>query len=211
MQQAHLKLLAAAVLGLAPLTSPAATIELSDITGAQKFLNTNVGYLWEFTFSSPGTHALDVNFSLKLAPNTTADAVLSLYEVGVSGVQRTSTLLASNATQSFTTKTFGLSSYAFTTGTTYRLALTSSAATSSYTWYIKDPNDLNVIGNGQGISLNSAPVIYDPATTTTTQLTAGGTIAPTTASTTDVPDYAPTLPLAALGIGAALVARRRKA
>jgi uncharacterized protein (TIGR03382 family) len=198
------------LLGLAPLTSPAATIQLSDITGGQKFLNTNVGYLWEFTFGSAGTHALDVDFSLKLAPNTTADAVLSLYAVGTPGAVQTSTLLASNATQSFTTKTFSLASYAFVTGTTYRLALTSTAATSSFTWYIKDPNDLNVQGNGQGISLTSAPIIYDPATTTTTQLTSGGTIAPTTASTTDVPDATSTLPLAVLGLGAALVARRRK-
>lgn len=218
MIRSYRKLLAAALLGLAPFAAPGATlltVTQTDITGQQSFLNVDVGYLWDFSFSQQETFTSGVkaNFTVKRNNGATGDAFAKLYELGAqTPLLATYTLPVGSATSSFTAYDFILtnSSITFYTGKTYRLTLTSSATGSgSDTWFIKDPTQqsLSITGTSSmsftttnGATAYNAQT-YDPSTTATPT-------APTV-PTTAVPDSASTLSLAVLSLGAALVARRR--
>jgi len=220
MIRSYRKLLAAALLGLAPFAAPGATlltVTQTDITGQQSFLNADVGYLWDFSFSQSETFTSGVkaNFTVKRNGSATGPATVNLYELGVSisSPLATYSLAVGSATQSFVGYDFVLtnSSITFATAKTYRLTLTSSATGSGNdTWFIKDPTQqsLSISGSSYmsftttgGATTYNAQT-YNPSTTATPT-------APTV-PTTAVPDSASTLSLAVLSLGAALVARRRK-
>jgi hypothetical protein len=126
-----------------------ALLKTTDITGAQTFLNKNNGYQWTFTTNDTQSfQEIQGRFTLKLGPNTTADAVVKLYDA--SGTLLGSSILqASQATQSYVDYTFSLildngdeapysPEFQFSNGPNYYLAMTSEADnTGSKTWFIK--------------------------------------------------------------------------
>lgn len=220
MIRSRFHLLAAALLGLAPLTSPAATlltVVQTDITGQQSFLNADVGYLWDFSFSQQETFTSGVkaNFTVKRNGSASGPATVNLYALGgsSSAALATFSLAVGSATSSFVGYDFTLtnSSITFNSGTTYRLTLTSSATgQGSDTWFIKDPTQqaLTITGS-QYMSFTSAGGASAYNAQTTDPSLSGTPPAPSV-SISSVSDYTSTLPLAVLGFGAALVARRRK-
>lgn len=218
MIRSYRKLLTAALLGLAPFAAPGATlltVTQTDITGQQSFLNADVGYLWDFSFSLSETFTSGVkaNFTVKVNGSAGGPATVNLYELGVSSPLATYSLAVGSATSSFDDYDFVLtnSSITFATAKTYRLTLTSSATgIGNDTWFIKNPTQqsLSISGSSYmsftttgGATAYNAQT-YNPSTTATPT-------APTV-PTTAVPDSASTLSLAVLSLGAALVARRRK-
>lgn len=167
------RLLGAAVLWLgAPVAQAAAiTLTFSDVTGAQTFLNRNVGYAWYFSFSDTPAHDVLALFSMKKAAATTDTAVASIYRMDTNTLLGSATFSASSASSSsFQTVTFNLlSNYTFASGINYLLTLTSTADTGNKTWFIKEPEALQAVGSST-IRLANSPQIYDPVTTPVSSL-----------------------------------------
>lgn len=197
-----------------PLRAAVVNLAFSDITGSQTFINQNVGYAWDFSFGSNSTYStVSATFSVKKGPNTVADVIVSVYALGgsASSPLLSANLLASAGSSAFTSELFTLTSSGFTfnAGTTYRLTLTSAAATGSATWYVKNPDNLNVTDgyNPDRISLTAAPSTYDP---TISNPSISGSLAATSAPTAEVPERTATLPLLVLaGVGGAVTQRFR--
>lgn len=156
-------------LSLHPISAVAVPIlQLTGSEGSQTFLNSQVGYAWNFSFSGSANYAdVTVQFALKTGPSTVANVDIKVYQV--SGSSSTpilsSTVTPASASQSFATKVVNLGSYNFVASESYRLTLTSDALAGSSTWYIKDPTSLTATDPLNLISLNSTPITYDPATT----------------------------------------------
>jgi hypothetical protein len=197
-----------------PLRAAVVNLAFSDITGSQTFINQNVGYAWDFSFGSNSTYStVSATFSVKKGSHTVADVIVSVYAIGgsASSPLLSATLLASAGSSAFTSELFALTSSGFTfnAGTTYRLTLTSAAATGSATWYVKNPDNLNVTDgyNPDRISLTAAPSTYDP---TVGNPSISGSLAATSAPTAAVPERNVTLPLLVLaGVGGAVTQRFR--
>jgi hypothetical protein len=198
-----------------PLRAAVVNLAFSDITGSQTFINQNVGYAWDFSFGSNSTYStVSATFSVKKGHSTIADVVVSVYALGgsASSPLLSATLLASAGSSSaFASELFTLTSSGFTfnAGTNYRLTLTSAAATGSATWYVKNPDNLNVTDgyNPDRISLTAAPSTYDP---TVSNASISGSLTPTSAPTAEVPERTATLPLLVLaGVGGAVTPRFR--
>lgn len=139
-----------------------AVIKTTDITGAQTFLNKNNGYQWTFTTQDTQLfQEIKGQFTLKLGPSTTADAVMKLYN-DQGTLLGTAIKTANTATQDFVDYTFSLimnvggaanynPEFQFSTGTTktYYLAMTSEASnTGSATWFIKPGSLVFEVLNG---------------------------------------------------------------
>jgi len=157
-------------LALHPISAVAvpATLQLIGSEGSQTFLNSAVGYAWNFSFSNSANYGdVTAQFSLKTGPSTVANVDVKIYQVGGSNSAPilSGSLTPASASQSFATKIFNLGAYNFLASESYRMTLTSDAAAGSTTWYIKDPTSLTATDPLSLISLNSAPIAYDPATT----------------------------------------------
>jgi hypothetical protein len=155
--------LAALWVGLGQATAAQAevlNIIQTTITSAQTDLDVDRSYSWAFGVSGPLTFDSMVGvFTLKTGANTTAPAVLKLFEANGS-FQPTTEIAsfsypAASASQSFTALTFTLSGTSVTLNGNYYLLLESPASsTGNFQWFIKDPTQSVVFENDSGQAIS---------------------------------------------------------
>jgi hypothetical protein len=207
----RLNLIAATLLGAAQ-SLPAAVYNLTfeDTTGAQTFINSSVGYSWDFSFNQNANYdTITATFEMKKGTGTTAAAVVSIYALGggSSSALLSASLAVGSASNVFSSEVFTLASggsgFTFLTGTTYRLTLTSSTGTGNDSWLVKQPDTLTVNDdyNPDRIIMGGVAGTYNP---NTSDPSIQGVLAP---ASTGVPDRASTLPLIALALVAAGASR----
>lgn len=192
------------------------TLNLSDTTGSQTFVNKNVGYLWDFYFTdSPLFNTVTTTFSIKTGASTSDPLVVTLYRLDTNATVGSASLAAASGPGTFTNTNFSLinnvnypSGYSFVANVVYRLSLTSTADTpGNVSWLIENPADGLQATNSYSpstIVFSSTAASFNPTTTTATS--ASPSVSPNSVSS--VPDFSRSLPLVLIGAGAAFALGR---
>jgi len=168
-------------------------------TGAQTFLNKNVGYFWKFTTSDTTSfQEITATFTLKRGPNTVEDVTFKIVD-SMNLIIGERSLAASSGSQSFTPYVLsairpggGTAPYnpefKFSTDgslKTYYLTLTTISPSQSETWFIKNDAQLTL----SGVSGTPSPRgSFDP--TVPNKLPDGGTPDPPPPPPPPVPEPA---------------------
>lgn len=124
----------------------------TDQSGANNNICTGTSATFNFSLASNNT--LDqADFVIKKGSGTTASIVVTIYNQpnGGGSVVSSSTVLAANVTQSFSTIVFAFSSVSLTAGTSYSAVLSSSTSCSGNNPYSFKSGNFQIIDSGGGV------------------------------------------------------------